>query len=143
LLRSGYTEQEANDFIDSPMYIERGRGIYEIRGFNFSVNIDNCKGYFIDQKDRLFDKNGEYFCEYGVCDDVKQVLELCPMLEASRKRKFVISITEIRRDEQPESGGWRWHKWGPYIGTQQPGCEYLYEDTHIESVYVYHIYELS
>ena len=53
---------------------------------------------------------------------------------------IVISVTEMRKDEQPEDGGWRWHKWGEYIGKQEPKCEYLYDEPNIDSVYVFHIY---
>lgn len=77
---------------------------------------------------------------YGVCDTVEQVLEKCPELEASN-RKFVITVTPIIKSKQPPEGGWRWHKWGEYIGTQDPQCEYIYDEPHIERVLCFHIYE--
>jgi hypothetical protein len=40
-------------------------------------------------------------------------------------------------------GGWRWHKWGPYIGTQEPKCEYIHDEPEIEEVFTYHVYELK
>lgn len=77
---------------------------------------------------------------YGVCDNVDQLLEKCPELTAPG-RNFIVAITPVHRDKQPSSGGWRWHKWGEYIGTQNPQTEYLYDEEHIDLVYVYHIYE--
>lgn len=77
---------------------------------------------------------------YGVCDTVEQLLKLYPELEAS-PRQFVVTVTPIRRAEEPKYGGWRWHKWGPYIGTKDPQCEYLADEPFIEEVLVYHIYE--
>jgi len=49
----------------------------------------------------------------------------------------------IRKDLEPTDGGWRWHKWGEYIGTQNPQMEYIHDEPEIEKVYVYHIYELE
>lgn len=79
---------------------------------------------------------------YGVCDDFDQPVRKWKL--DTCKEPVFITFTEIRRDEQPESGGWRWHKWGPYIGEQKTnGCEYLYDEPHIERVYVFHVYMLN
>lgn len=79
---------------------------------------------------------------YGVCDYPKQVLERFPII-ADHPSKFFIGFVRLRRDEQPADGGWRWHKWGTYIGNREPKCEYLYDEPEIEEVYTYHIYELK
>jgi hypothetical protein len=42
---------------------------------------------------------------------------------------------------QPKEDGWRWRKWGQYIGALEPTCEYIADEPHIDKVYVYHIYE--
>lgn len=80
------------------------------------------------------------FSEYGVCDDYRQILEQCPDILSS-DRQFVITLAEMCKSDQPDWGGWRWHKWGPYIGVHEPQCEYLYDEPEIEQVYCYHIYE--
>ena len=77
---------------------------------------------------------------YGVCDSVEQLLAHFPELEAPGS-EFVVTLTELHKADQPSSGGWRWHKWGPYIGTHEIQCEYLYNEVGIESVLIYHIYE--
>ena len=105
-------------------------GIYEIGHFGSS---DFLRGY-------------EEYPElsvgpYGVCDSVEQLLAACPELESDPSRKFVVTVNRLTRESQPAEGGWRWHKWGEYIGTQKPTHEYLYDDTHISEVLVYHIYE--
>ena len=79
---------------------------------------------------------------YGVCDDYQQVLEHYPELN-NEKKKFVLSLCKISKNEQPESGGWRWHKWGEYIDNQNSHCEYIYDEPEIEEVYIYHIYEME
>ena len=77
---------------------------------------------------------------YGVCDSLEQLLAKYPELEAPG-REFVVTLHEVKKSEQSSDGGWRWHKWGEYIGTQNPTCEYLYDEPNIDSVFVYHIYE--
>lgn len=77
---------------------------------------------------------------YGVCDSAEQLLSKCPELEAS-DRQFIVTLTPITKATQPPEGGWRWHKWGEYIGTQDPQCEYLHDEPSIEKVCVFHIYE--
>ena len=81
-----------------------------------------------------------YRGSYGVCDDLENLLKVYPELEADG-RKFVVTMCKIDRGEEPDSGGWRWHKWGDYIGTQTPTREYLSDEPLIERVYCYHIYE--
>lgn len=77
---------------------------------------------------------------YGVCDSVEQLLTACPELEAAG-REFVVTVTPIRKVDEPADGGWRWHKWGKYIGTQNPQCEYIHDEPNIDGVLCFHIYE--
>lgn len=110
-------------------------GIYVIPHFNFDHLLkDNSI------RDR-YPEIGE-IGPYGVCDHYKQVLDRCPDIIRS-DRKFCISFTPVKKSEQPNDGGWRWHKWGEYIGDHQPQHEYLYHEPEIEEVLVYHIYELN
>jgi hypothetical protein len=76
--------------------------------------------------------------DYGVCDSPEQLLEAFDF-EAS-KEKFVISLVRLDKKDQPPKGGWRWNKWGPYIGKQVSHCEYLYDEPEIETVYTYSIF---
>jgi hypothetical protein len=92
---------------------------------------------------RSWNKNKKMRNNYGVCDDYKQVLKEYPELKKDKNRKFIVSMTPMFKDCQPKSGGWRWHKWGKYIGKQKPTCEYLYDEKDIELVFVYHIYEVE
>ena len=77
---------------------------------------------------------------YGVVDSIEQLLSLYDF-EAD-PRNLVISMVSIKRENQPDWGGWRWHKWGTYYGTQKPEHEYLYNDTHIDEVFTFHVYEI-
>lgn len=115
-------------------------GIYEVNHYGCSPFIDGYTDYYTDENKELVDRKGDWFCNYGVCDNYQQILEQCPMLKESN-RQFFITVKSVKKNEQSEIGGWRWHKWGPYIGTQEITTEYLYNEPIIEEVFVYHIYE--
>lgn len=114
-------------------------GVYQIGHFSFDEYIEEEHNHYPD----LDEFSKDIHC-YGVCDSAEQLLK---NLEESglikSNRKFVIAITLIEKSEQSPSGGWRWHKWGPYIGEHEITTEYLYDEEKIERVYVYHIYELT
>jgi hypothetical protein len=80
--------------------------------------------------------------DYGVCDSPEQVLAKWPQL-ATDPRRFVVLFGEIRKEDQPEQGGWRWHKWGEYIGTKEPQYEYLADEEDIDSVLIFQIVQLK
>ena len=42
-----------------------------------------------------------------------------------------------------KTGGWRWYKWGPYLGKHTPKCEYLDEEKNIDYVLLWHLYPLK
>ena len=48
-------------------------------------------------------------------------------------------------EKEPGEGGWRWHKWGPYIGKHDVQHEYLADedlsDIGQEFVYIFHLYQ--
>jgi len=76
---------------------------------------------------------------YGVCDNPEQVLNQQCLHDS--EREFFISFYPIFKSHQSQDGGWRWHKWGKYIGTQNPQHEYLYDEKDIEMVFVFEIHE--
>jgi len=108
-------------------------GVYVRCGFNFNLYIvDTIKQY---------PEIGE-IPDYGVCDSIEQFMErFGAELEAS-DRSFAVGFTEVVREEQSAGGGWRWHKWGPYIGTHDIQCEYLYDESGIERVFTFQLVEV-
>lgn len=78
---------------------------------------------------------------YGVCDSWEQVIQKWPLL-ATMDRNLVLAVSPVVRAEEPSDGGWRWHKWGEYIGTHEIKHEYLHDETGIDVVYCYHLYEV-
>lgn len=114
------------------------KGIYQVGHFNFE-NLIPFDLEFDDAYPRFSKGQGSY----GVCDHYSQIFGEIPEILNSTERAFVISITEINKNTQPSDGGWRWHKWGEYIGNKEPQCEYLYDEPEIEKVFVYSVYELT
>lgn len=107
-------------------------GIYEVAHFGSSDFLRDWNSYA-----DLGEHNS-----YGVCDDADNLLAAMPVLQ-DPARQFVVTLTKVERDlsNRGQGGGWRWHKWGPYIGKHEPTMEYLDDEPDIEAVYVYHVYE--
>lgn len=132
-------------------------GIY-LSDINFENNISSYTDFtVVDSYERL-GKDGlpkkyeqgssmnDYFentieC-YGIADNIEQVKERFKD-QIHSDSPVVISVAEISKDNQPAEGGWRWHKWGEYIGTQNPQYEYIYDEPEIDSVYVFHIHAVK
>jgi hypothetical protein len=81
-----------------------------------------------------------YLGSYGVCDSPEQLLSIYDF--DADPRKFCISFVKIEKATQPSEYGWRWHKWGEYVGNQNPQHEYIHDEPEIDVVYTYHVYEL-
>lgn len=84
------------------------------------------------------------FHMYGVCDNATQVLSYYRKnIEFFDKNKtYIIMLTPIFKKNESKNGGWRWCKWGQYIGVQNPKSEYLYDEDDIDMVYVFDIKEI-
>lgn len=130
-----------HDISNPDKYFERyAEGIYRHDGYAFNGDgfiSNNCV-------EQLVENYPFGFSSYGVCDNYSQIIEQYKDKLNDPNKKFCIILSTVRKADQPEYGGWRWHKWGEYIGTKNPQCEYLYdEDDDIELVYCYHIYEIT
>lgn len=87
--------------------------------------------------DTLFSVNNWY---YGVADNIEQVIDFYNKLSGSIfSGNHVISYFEVHKS--PECG-WRWHKWGPYIGVKNPTHEYLADEPDINKVVCFSIYKV-
>lgn len=117
-----------------PTEIEKG--IYLTPSFSFGNSI-------VDKKEDYFEFYNYDLSPYGVCDTIDQVKERYEKWLNHPDYKFCVSFTKVVKSEQSPQGGWRWHKWGEYIGSKNPKMEYLYdEDETIQEVYCYHVYQI-
>lgn len=119
--------------------IDEDTGFVLEAGFNFNHMILTTKEMqLLDEYPELSDD----LFSYGVCDSPVQLKAELDKVDLSG-RNLIVSMQQLNRSDESEEGGWRWHKWGPYIGTQNPQCEYLADEPEIETVFVYHIYEIT
>lgn len=118
-------------------------GVY-VCDLNSNYTIEALTNY----KEKRNFKSPLYWLNYGVCDNASQVLDYYDSLYEKHKdymedKKFVILLTSVIRILEPEYGGWRWHKWGQYIGKFKSKCEYLYDEEGIDYVYCFTILEVE
>lgn len=133
-------------------------GIYQSPMFNFEhiiemfTDINVIDSYFsilrtgetVDLTFKNYTKySDDLIATYGVADNINQVKEYYKEAIAHPTNKAIISFVEIRKEDQPEDGGWRWHKWGEYIGTKNPTMEYLYDESDIDSIICFHLYTVK
>lgn len=133
-----YTKETATDF----------RGFYV---GPTEIDLEWCNEYEVDRereyardftnpKDPL-----DYISTYGVADNIAQIQEYVKEQEAKGYDfgKCVINIRPILRKHEPAQGGWRWHKWGSYIGNFKHCCEYIHDEEGIEMVLCFSILPLK
>ncbi len=89
------------------------------------------------------DLPGEGLDAIGVCDSPDQFWLKFGGALADSTRKFVVSFVEVSKADQPIDGGWRWHKWGGYVGDGEPTTEYLHDEPKFDRVFTYHVYEVK
>lgn len=129
------------------------RGLWLSYGGNFHSEIDASQNLRLIEQFPNITSTGDvvsdmeaykHFSElvgtYIVCDNEEQALQYWSGAVNNTDHQYIISLMPERKKDQPEDGGWRWCKWGEYIGTQNPTCEYLYDEPDIDVVYCAHIY---
>lgn len=110
-------------------------GVYVECGFNFHNFLEDMP----DHGESYYSPIDGEPPPYGVADSVDQFMELYEEFINSSRNLYAVGFTEVRRDEQPDEGGWRWHKWGPYVGTQTPTVEYLHDEREITNVVTFSV----
>lgn len=120
------------------------KGVYMCSQLEHYIDYLNEK---ITDNDNFYFVNKYHRSCYGVADNASQVIEHFKAIESEMGIDFgncVICLRPIRKDQQPSEGGWRWHKWGKYIGVKKPQCEYIYdEDDSIKFVWCFHLYSIT
>lgn len=119
-------------------------GVLEIGHFSGDLIIFGSNG----DLDRSYFEIGS-LNSYGVCDDPEQFLSDFGELLDKDERELCVTVTHVKKNPANATfkgggGGWRWHKWGPYIGKGEPTMEYLDDEEGFEDgVYVYHVYDVT
>jgi hypothetical protein len=120
-------------------------GVFVINHHNFGNTLDRPKE--LDCYDTHYPQfENCIFGSYGVCDTPEQFLNKFRDTLESDCRTFCVAFTHVAKDPENagNGGGWRWHKWGEYIGTGQPTTEYLDDEEKFnDGIYTYHIEQID
>lgn len=79
---------------------------------------------------------------FGVADNIQQVVQVLEKAIRYPDQLLTVVCTFVFKSNTEPEGGWRWEKWGKYIGVKNPKCDYLYDEPEIEHVVVYHVYNI-
>lgn len=112
----------------------------EFEEFKNMCNIPYEQAYEVFKPDYLK-------AQYGVADSVEQIKEYFKEEIEDTEKKYFISLTPVFQDKENEGngGGWRWHKWGEYIGKLNPKYEYLDDEDFgpdFKHVLCFHLYSV-
>lgn len=119
--------------------------------FNFShEEFEEYKGLLnIPLKDEYEMFSPTYHkAQYGVADSVEQIKNYFREEVEDPDKAYFIAVTPVFQDpgRKGKGGGWRWHKWGEYIGELDIKCEYLDDEDFgkdFDCVLTFHIYPIN
>lgn len=143
-------DDEIWKYIQSDPRLHEETGIYWTQlnfGFNFFEETRNRLSYENEFWHEWMDDN-TCIGSYGVADNIDQIKEYYEHQIEDPNNRYFIAISPIFQEKEHagEDGGWRWHKWGPYIGKLNPQYEYLddeeFGDDFQGYVLVFHCYKL-
>lgn len=97
----------------------------------------------VDHYPEVFRPNDDWATPFFVDDSPQAVIDRLKPVLTEAEGTYLVTITEFHKADEPSEGGWRWHKWGPYLGAHEPQCEYLHDEPEIDSAAVAHIYQIK
>lgn len=110
-------------------------GVYESDTQEYLINFWCRQKAVYGKKD--YSRNA---WDYGVADNIEQVIDYYN--NGNFKGNHVIFFDTVYRNTDTPCCGWRWHKWGEYIGEKKPTTEYLNDEPEIDKVIVFSIYKV-
>mgnify|MGYP001558849093 FL=1 len=112
--------------------------------FGAHMEFEETYPKFYKDMEELLSGTVQFINCYGVCDSPEQFKEALGKRLEEDPRVFIVVLNHIAKKEQPPKGGWRWHKWGPYIGKGNPEHEYIYDEVGFDDgVWLYQIYDVT
>lgn len=136
---------------DSWKYIQSDPKLHEDTGIYWAL-LNFGSNFFEETQDLEYENRfweDETISSYGVADNIDQIKEYYKHQIADPENKYFISISPVYQEKENagKGGGWRWHKWGPYIGDLNPQYEYLDDEDFGPDfkgyVLVFHCYKLN
>ncbi len=147
--RSGIAKEHDFEYIpqSDPKFLQE-TGIYQSSyPFNFPEDeFEELKKLSWDDRYKIFPDYEKI--TYGVADDIEQIKEYYKEEVESPDKKYCLALTPVwqEKENKGKGGGWRWHKWGEYIGKLDSKCEYLDDEDFGEDfqyVITFTIYEVK
>ena len=86
---------------------------------------------------RLENSLKSYFFRNSLDEEFYLGMSLVKLIENYPDYKLVLLMTPHVNTKDCSWGGWRWHKWGEYIGVHEPQHEYLSYEKDIDYVLSY------
>lgn len=136
-----FEDKDKEKYLKVKDSIKETKGVYVCK-LNSKLYLERLTTFEPDNSKE--DRNPKFIWRsFGVCDNATQVLEYLKELEKKdiidEDSPKVILLTPMFKESQPSDGGWRWHKWGSYIGVQKHEYEYLYDEKEVEMIYCFEI----
>jgi hypothetical protein len=123
-------------------------GIYQCAfAYNFSENeFEETKKLNWDDRYKIFPDSSKG--TFGVADNIDQIKRYYKEEVEDETERYAICVTPVWQDKENKGngGGWRWHKWGEYIGELNPQWEYLDDEDFgedFECVLVFGIFKVK
>lgn len=120
--------------IERPGYVTCGHWNPEHEGWAIDASFDN------DAWKRL---SALGIHDIGVCDSIDQFHARHGAALDADDGEWCVVFTHVPKNPENagQGGGWRWHKWGTYIGEGAPTTEYLDDEPEFnDGVWTYHVY---
>lgn len=110
---------------------------------DWAFRVDGESEKDLDKRRKEADTNFQ-LKPYGTADSVEQIFKTFAFLDDIKDRNFIISMRLIVKANEPEWGGFRQHKNGPYIGAKKMEHEYFaHEGDQFKELVMYHIHEVE
>ena len=80
-----------------------------------------------------------------VCDSIEQAKKHWQAYMDDPEREFMIIVNPVQRNpaNAGTGSGWRWKKWGPYVGTHEIQHEFLDDEEAIDKVLLASIIQVN
>lgn len=93
--------------------------------------------------DNLYHALETYLTKDNTYDFFTRGKRLYKFLTGHPDAVYFIRFTPVFNHHNGAIGGWRWRKWGTYLGKHTPQYEYLDEEENIDYVLLWHLYPLK
>ena len=122
-------------------------GVYEAFSHNFGFIVDELEvsGIKFDAWFDSADSPHQWGASNVTCDNVDQAKKHWQSHVDDPQKEFVLVLSPVHcsPENAGQGRGFRWSKWGPYIGTQEIKHEFLDDEVGIDKVFLASIIQVT